>query len=114
MALAPVGVIEVEPFPAKAETVWTEEEKQEFIGFLAYNPEAGDLIAGTGGLRKMRWSVRGRGKRGGVRVIYYFHDLKMPLFLLTLYRKNQKADLTAHDRKALRRLVDELKVCHGK
>jgi hypothetical protein len=62
--------------------------------FVGANPDVGDIIPETGGVRKLRWSVRGRGKRGGVRVIYYFHSEAFPLFLLTVYTKNQKANLT--------------------
>ncbi len=70
----PIAVVEVEPFASKAKEVWDDDEKTEFITYLAYNPEAGIVIPGSGGLRKLRWGRKGVGKRGGVRVIYYFHD----------------------------------------
>ena len=59
----------------------------------------------TGGVRKLRWSARGKGKRGGVRVIYYFHSEAFPLFLLTVYAKSQKANLTKAERNDLKKLV---------
>ena len=70
----PITVVEVEPFPTKAKQVWDENEKLEFIDFVAHNPDAGDVIPGTGGVRKIRWARRGIGKRGGVRVVYYVFD----------------------------------------
>jgi len=65
----PITVVEVEPFPAKAAEVWNDEERLEFISFIAYNPDSGDPIPGSRGVRKVRWSRSGTGKRGGVRVI---------------------------------------------
>jgi hypothetical protein len=68
---------------------------------------AGDLIAGTGGVRKLRWAVVGRGKRGGARVIYFVHSERLPLFLLTAYAKNVRADLSDKERAGLKALVKE-------
>lgn len=62
--------------------------KDDFIGFIARNPHEGELIQGTGGARKIRWQVEAyKGKRGGARVIYYYHDENMPIFLFTAYKK---------------------------
>ena len=58
----------------------SDEELALLIDYLAYNPAAGDLIPGAGGVRKLRWGLQGRGKRGGARVIYFYHDAEMPLF----------------------------------
>jgi hypothetical protein len=71
-------------------------------------PKAGDVMRGTGGVRKLRWGKGGRGKSGGVRVIYYFHDARLPLYLLTLFAKNEQANLTVSERNALAALVDTL------
>jgi hypothetical protein len=64
-------------------------------------------------VRKIRWGLEGRGKRGGARVIYFFHDMEMPLLLLKAYAKNDRADLTSDELKAMqqftRRMVDEVK-----
>ena len=73
--------------------------------YLAINPVAGDLIPGTGGVRKLRWALEGRGKRGGARVIYYFHCADVPLFALTAYAKNERLNLTQAERNDLRRLT---------
>ena len=107
-------VVEVEPFSTKARQVWDEDDKLEFIGFVAHHPEAGALIPGTGGVRKLRWGRPGMGKRGGVRVVYYYHDRTLPLFLLTVYAKSERADLTPRERQAIRKLVQKLKAAHGK
>lgn len=61
----------------------TDEERSLLVDYLAYNPAAGDLIPGAGGVRKLRWGLEGRGKRGGARVVYFYHSEAMPLFALT-------------------------------
>ena len=78
------------------------------ISFLAANPDAGEIIPGTGGGRKLRWGVKGRGKRGGVRVIYYYHNELLPLFLLNVFAKNEKANLTHAERNKMRMLLPRL------
>ena len=76
---------------------------------MAEHPLAGDLIPGTGGVRKLRFAASARGKRGGARVIYYYRDADMPLYALLVYPKNVKTDLTPADKKAVTALVDKLK-----
>jgi hypothetical protein len=76
--------------------------------FPGANPEAGDLIPETGGVRKLRWGLAGRGKRGGARVIYYYHGERLPLFLLTAYAKNEKANFSKLERNAMRTLIPKL------
>ncbi len=99
MPRAPLTVIEVDPFPARAAQLWDEEEKTAFIDFIARNPRAGDLVPGAGGIRKVRWAASGRGKRGGARVIYYFYDDTAPLFLLTAYAKSEQSDLSPDEKR---------------
>lgn len=73
---------------------------------LIKNPDAGDLIQGSGGVRKIRWGVPGSGKRGGLRVVYYWavsHDI---IYMLTIYPKSEKDDLTKEEIKGMRRLVE--------
>ena len=72
---------------------------------LATSPTAGDLIEGTGGVRKLRWARDGLGKSGGVRVIYYFRSEAMPLYLLTMFAKNDRSNLSKAERNALAGLV---------
>ena len=74
---------------------------------LLFRPEAGAVVAGTHGLRKLRWAPAGRGKRGGVRVIYYWAPVAETISLLYLYAKNEQGDLTPAEAKALARLVRE-------
>ena len=106
-------VVEVGPFSTKAKQVWDEEEKLEFIGFIAHNPETGDVIPGTGGVRKVPWTRRGIGKRGGVRVVYYYHNETIPLFLLTLYAKSEKGDLSPKEKRVIREVAEGLKGNYG-
>ena len=73
---------------------------------LAKHPEAGDVIRGGGGLRKIRWAAKGHGKRGGVRVIYYWWTGKDRISMLFLYPKNEMDDLSAEQLKLLRRALE--------
>ena len=75
---------------------------------LASRPEAGSLMPGTGGFRKLRWADarRGKGQRGGLRVIYYYYSTEQQIWLMTLYDKNEAADLTPEQRKALKAAVE--------
>ena len=91
-----------------------EGERAELVVFLGINPEAGPAVPEAGGVRKVRWSAQRRGKRGGVRVIYYFHSETFPLFLLTVYAKNQKANLTKAERNDFRTLVPLLVKTYAK
>lgn len=106
-------VAETRTFLARAEKLLTEDERDGLVDYLARNPESGVVIEGTGGVRKLRWALAGRGKSGGVRVIYYFHSDRMPLYLLTVYAKNERADLTMEERRHLSKAVDRLKEAWG-
>jgi hypothetical protein len=79
------------------------------INYLATNPEDGDVIPCTGGIRKLRWGRMGTGKRGGIRVIYFYHDLGMPLYLLLAYAKSRATDLTPDEKRTLTALANTLK-----
>jgi hypothetical protein len=110
MAKALVTVAEVDPFSATANRAGlTEEERTAITVFLAYNPESGVVMPGTGGLRKLRWAGDGRGKRGGLRVIYYFFNEAVPVYLLAVYPKGQQIDLTPQQRARLVGLAEQLK-----
>jgi mRNA-degrading endonuclease RelE of RelBE toxin-antitoxin system len=98
-------VVETPTFLREAASTLSDREKSELVSFLAANPDAGNLMAGTGGLRKLRWGALGKGKRGGVRVVYYYHSEALPLFLLNVLAKNEKANLTNAERNELRQLL---------
>jgi len=85
----------------------TEDDYLALQQFLVEYPAEGDLIRGTGGLRKLRWRAPGRGKRGGTRVIYYWADARGYIFLLDLYPKSEQEDLTTPEIKQLRAIVQE-------
>lgn len=98
-------VAELPEFIHTASKLLTESERQDIIRYLAEHPKSGDLMEGTGGVRKLRWGRGGQGKSGGVRVIYYFHNEVMPLYLLTLFAKGNQANLTMAERHDLADLV---------
>jgi mRNA-degrading endonuclease RelE of RelBE toxin-antitoxin system len=86
---------------------WTEEERGEFSAWISANPEAGDVVPATGGVRKVRWSQAGRGKRGGVRVIYYNQLAKGRVWLLLIYAKSARDNLPAHVLNAAREMLED-------
>jgi hypothetical protein len=103
-----ITVAETEPFQRKVSRLLTEDEREELITYVSAFPKAGVLVQGTGGIRKLRWARSGSGKSGGVRVIYYFHNSEMPLYLLTLFGKNEKTNLSKAERNILSKAVREL------
>jgi hypothetical protein len=106
--IAMITIAEVPEYIRQAEKLLTESERQDVLNYLAAHPKSGDLIEGTGGVRKLRWGRGGRGKSGRVRVIYYYHSELMPLYLLTLFAKNEQDNLSKAERNELAKLVDIL------
>ncbi len=104
-----ITIIETQQFLSKADKVISAAEKNELIAFIARNPKEGDVISGTGGLRKLRFAVQGKGKRGGVRVIYYYYNDRNPVLLFTVFGKNEKSDLTEKEKNILYRIVQDIK-----
>jgi hypothetical protein len=99
-------VVETPEFIKQAKTCMNDKERENFINYLAKNPSDGDLIQGTGGARKVRWQADAhKGKSGGARIIYYFRDENIPIFLFTAYKKNQKDDLTTIEKTILRKII---------
>lgn len=94
-------VVETPVFLRRAEKLLSEDEHDDLIAYLATHPLAGDEIVGTGGVRKVRFAGKGKGKSGGVRVIYYYYDQEIPIYALLIYAKNERADLTTEQRKAV-------------
>ena len=98
-------VVELPEFIRRVEKLLGESERQSLITFVAEFPVSGVLIRGTGGIRKLRWARKGSGKSGGVRVIYYYHDERIPLYLLTVFGKGEKSNLSQSERNELASLV---------
>jgi mRNA-degrading endonuclease RelE of RelBE toxin-antitoxin system len=99
-------VIETPEFIKQAKIAMDDKMRDNFIDFIAKNPLAGDLIQGTSGARKIRWqSESHRGKRGGVRVIYYYYDQSIPIYLFTVYKKNQRENITASEKNTLSEII---------
>lgn len=101
-------IAELPEFIRLADKLLTNAERLDVVRYLAEHPKAGDLMEGTGGVRKLRWGRGGQGKSGGVRVIYYVYDDQMPLYLLTLFAKGDKSNLTKAERNELAGLVELL------
>lgn len=101
-------IVELPEFIKRVAKELSKEQKDELLYFLASNPKAGNLIQGTDGIRKLRWASKGKGKSGGSRVIYFYYNEDMPLFLLTIFGKNEKINLTKAERNELNKLVKEL------
>jgi hypothetical protein len=114
--IAPLGhigamhtVAETAHYSHRAVKLLSESEQDEVVMAIAANPLVGNLIEGTGGLRKMRFGKGGRGKSGGVRVVYYCHDGSMPTLLMAIFGKNEKDNLNKAERNALGAVVADIK-----
>ena len=103
-----VNVIALKSFRKAVKKLFSEAELESLIHFLSQFPEKGDVIPGTNGLRKLRWALAGKGKRGGSRVIYYYHRPELEVLLLTAYAKNDKEDLSAQDKKLLAGIIADV------
>ena len=104
-----ITVAETPVFVRQSKEAWTEAEHDEFVLYIAGNPKAGAVIPDTGGVRKVRWSRAGSGKRGGVRVIYFYHDTDRPLYLLMVYVKGRQENLKPDEKRAVRELAAAIK-----
>ena len=93
----------------RVEKILSSEERNAMELHVVANPEIHPIVAGTGGVRKARWGRQGRGKRGGVRVIYFYRSTTDVVYFLDVYAKTVKEDLTPADKKQLRELVNRLK-----
>jgi hypothetical protein len=100
--------VELTPFIAFRTEQWSDEDLRGLQNFLLATPDAGDVIPGSSGLRKLRWAVKGRGKRGGARVIYYRHVPKEHIYLIYAYVKSAQSDLTQEQIKTLAQLMKDI------
>ena len=103
--------VELTPFIAFRREHWTDEDLRSLQNFLLATPDAGNVIRGGAGLRKLRWSAQGRGKRGGARVIYYRYVAGDRIYLIYGYVKNEQTDLTPDQIKVLADLMKDIE--HG-
>jgi hypothetical protein len=103
----PMVFVETPAFTADVKVLLPDDSYAGLQRELIARPAAGDLIPGTGGLRKIRWRLPGQGKRGGARVIYYWFTLQSRILLLAIYGKGTKDDLTAAEKRLLRKIVEE-------
>jgi mRNA-degrading endonuclease RelE of RelBE toxin-antitoxin system len=102
-------VVETPTFIRRAQRLLSDAERRQLIDYLAFNPTIGDVIPETGGVRKVRYAARGKGKRGGVRVIYYLLDEGTPLYALLIYGKDEQDNLTPDEKKIVRTFVEAIK-----
>jgi hypothetical protein len=100
-------VVETLLFQKQWPSYWMEDERGEFASFISTNPQAGDVVPDSGGIRKVRWKRRGTGKSGGVRVIYYIRNGAEELVLLTLYAKSTTDNLTGVVLREIRRALED-------
>ena len=108
VATGPVTGAEVPEFLRRSAKLLSEVERQDIVCFLAHAPKSGVLIEGGGGIRKLRLRRGNKGKSGGIRIVYYFYNERIPLYLITLFVKGDRTNLTQAERNDLRALVDEL------
>ena len=99
-------IIETPIFTKAIQSLMSDDDYRQLQSTLVIRPDMGDIIRGSGGLRKLRWRLPGRGKRGGVRVIYYWAMSREEIWMLLAYAKAQKEDLTPQQLKVLRRIVE--------
>ncbi|MCU0809381.1 MAG: DNA-binding protein [Candidatus Contendobacter sp.] len=92
-------VVETPTFQRQASEIWSEDERLDFITWISKNPLAGDVIPGAEGARKVRWSLQSKGKRGGVRVIYFNLSAQDVVYLVAIYKKSERETMNAHDLK---------------
>ena len=102
-------MVETPGYLARARKLLAEVEQEAIVQVIAKDPLRGVLVEGTGGVRKLRFGLGARGKSGGVRVAYYFHSERMPTFLLTVFAKNEKGDLTRAEKNDLAGVVEAIK-----
>lgn len=100
-------IIETSVFTRQITELISDEEYGELQFALVQNPDLGDIIQHSGGIRKIRWAGSGRGKRGGIRVIYYWQVSEDQIYMLLAYAKNQQENLTPDQLRLLRKLVKE-------
>lgn len=100
-----ITIVELPEFQKRSEKILTEDERNDLLYYLAANPKSGNLIQGSRGIRKLRWRSKGKGKSGGSRIIYFFYNKDNPLFLLTIFTKNEKVNLSNSEKNELAKMT---------
>jgi hypothetical protein len=106
-------IVELPEFERSAKTLLSDSEKQQIISYLAAHPQSGAIMQGTGGIRKLRWASGSKGKNGGVRIIYYYNNELIPLFLLTIFGKSEKANLSQAERNEFAKFTNIVAKSYG-
>lgn len=109
----PITIAEFHSYSRDADRLFDSDEHEKLKAFLAFNPEGGDVIAGTGGVRVLRWPIKNPGK-DAKRIVYYFRDLNMPLFLLAIYQRGERIELDSESKRHMEQLVNELVAQYSK
>jgi len=104
-----ITVLQLPKFKGEATELIGADGIESVAVYLINHPDAGDVIPGAGGARKLRWAAKGKGKRGGARIIYLYVVVGARIYLLRCYTKNVKSDLTADEKKELRQIAAYLK-----
>jgi len=100
-------IIETPVFTRRVLDLLSDDEYKDFQSFIAANPASGDIIPRSNGLRKLRWSIKGKGKRGGSRIIYYWVKPKDTVLMLFLFKKNEQSNLTVDQLKRLKSIITQ-------
>jgi hypothetical protein len=103
-----ITIAEVKGFTLAADAVLSSAEREALTDFLAMHPLAGEVIPDTGGVRRIKWPALSQGRRSGARIIYFFRDLNTPVYLLALYGKGERVQLSAREKCEIRNLVLEI------
>ncbi|CAM2776253.1 TPA: addiction module toxin RelE [Legionella pneumophila] len=107
-------VVETAEYLKQAESCMDKKSREDFVSHIAQNPTEGDLIPGTGGARKIRWTTdSNQGKSGGARVIYYYHNQKIPIFLFTAYGKSKKENISESEKSILKTIIKSIVKVYG-
>jgi hypothetical protein len=107
-------VVETPTYLALSNKLFSEEDRADIVALVAADPQCGDVIRGTGGFRKVRVARKGMGKSGGARVVYIWRNERFPVFLITVFPKNQKENLSMAERNALRKRADVIFETYGR
>ena len=113
MASTLLTVVETKHYLRDAEALLSESEREGIVNLIASDPRCGELIVGSGGWRKVRIALAGRGKRGGARVIYFFHSAAIPAYIAAIFAKNERANLSRAEINALAKVGKAIVKEHG-